>query len=372
MLILSAKGILDASGIFRKPDWFDNLLIMIFFGLFGIKMMTQRYTFLSLAVRLALIMISAYTCFTVKYFFLLFSSVTLCSMQDVDLTRTMLASARMKAVIIIIHAASYIFDLIFRPETVVFAYRRGIKRMTFNLGHPNTFSMYAVWAILEYIYADYRKMTWWKLGILWLINYVIYYYCNSNSSMITMTMVCLMVLILKYGKGFMLRAFKTVLSVVSKYMFLFVGGGVTVLIIGFANNQLVEVFRFFDELFTNRLLFGAVSYDTYGVSVLGRLLVFSEKLFWHGYWIDEVYMDNGYISMIVKDGIVYMILIGIAIAVVSSRLAVYEKIFIFAYALYTLMEAYALNTSFVFPMLIVGRYLCNPGLDGREDDTENV
>jgi hypothetical protein len=95
-------------------------------------------------------------------------------------------------------------------------------------------------------------------------------------------------------------------------------------------------------------------------------------LFWHGYWIDEVYMDNGYISMIVKDGIVYMILIGIAIAVVSSRLAVYEKIFIFAYALYTLMEAYALNTSFVFPMLIVGRYLCNPGLDGREDDTENV
>ena len=41
----------------------------------------------------------------------------------------------------------------------------------------------------------------------------------------------------------------------------------------------------------------------------------------------------------------------------GKKMTLIDKIFIVSYALYTMMEAYVMNTGLVFPLLILGPYI---------------
>ena len=112
-------------------------------------------------------------------------------------------------------------------------------------------------------------------------------------------------------------------------------------------------------MFTGRLLFGAVAYDEKGFSLIGKLVEFPEKQYWNGHWIDGMIFDNSYIWLFISYGVVYLILISLAFIVYSRYMTNLEKIYVVAYALYTLMEIYVINTALVFPLLIVGYYMTN-------------
>ena len=48
LLLLAYKNITDSSVIMKKPDIVDNLIIMLFTGIIGVKLVTQRYTYAKL------------------------------------------------------------------------------------------------------------------------------------------------------------------------------------------------------------------------------------------------------------------------------------------------------------------------------------
>lgn len=357
MVLLAIKNITDSSFIMQKPAMLDDLLIMGFTAVIGIKLMTQKYTYSRLAFSIVLFLISVYTCIKCYYFYLYFTSLLLCAIQDVDFQKVLSITWKAKAFLLGIHVVVYATDAVIRPWKLTFSYRDGVQRMTFYQGHANTFAMYLCWISLEYLYSKFERLTYLNITIVWLINYFFYNFCDSNTAMITVTVACLLIALDKALHGKSKEIYEIILSFVSKYLYGFLSIFFVTIIIGYVNGLFAPVFEFFNNLFTGRLLYGAVAYDLRGISIFGRSVSFDSKIYWRGYWIDGMIFDNCFIWMMISYGIVYLLLISLGCIIFNSKMTVRDKLFILLYTMYTVMEAYVMNAAICFPLLILGIHM---------------
>ncbi|SHI13076.1 hypothetical protein SAMN02745229_01587 [Butyrivibrio fibrisolvens DSM 3071] len=355
LLLLAYKNITDSSVIMKKPDIVDNLIIMLFTGIIGVKLITQRYTYAKLIFSVCLFCLCVYTCIKCYYFYLYFTALLFIGIQDVDLEKVLNIVWKFKAFLISIHVIVYMINFLSNPYSVPYSYRNGVQRMTFYQGHANTFSMYICWISMEFLYSNFKKLTPLKLGVLWLINYVFYIFCDSNTALTIITFACFLIALTMLKNG-LVKYYEFLLKIFSKYLYAFLSIFFVTIIIGFVNGYFLSIFETLNELFTGRLLYGAVAYDMKGLSIFGKVVEFDSKVYWKGYWIDGMIFDNCYIWMMVCYGIVYLVLISLAAIVFNSRMDVRDRIFIILYTLYTIMEAYVMNAAICFPLLIFGMY----------------
>lgn len=355
LLLLAFKNITDSSVIMKKPDLLDNLIIIVFTGIIGVKIVTQRYTYPKFIFSIALFCLCVYTCIKCYYFYLYFTALLFIGIQDVDLEKALNIVWKFKAFLIGIHVLSYTRDFLSNPYRVPYSYRNGVQRMTFYQGHANTFSMYICWISMEYLYSNYKKLKPIKLVLLWLINYFFYLFCDSNTALTIVTIACILIYISLIKREY-IKYYEMLIKFFSKYLYAFLSIFFVTIIIGFVNGLFTDIFDTLNEMFTGRLLYGAVAYDLKGLSIFGKSVSFDPKLYWNGYWIDGMIFDNCYIWMMVSYGIAYLVLISFAAIVFNSRMDTRDRIFIILYSLYTIMEAYVMNAAICFPLLIFGLY----------------
>ena len=355
MVVLAVKNVTDSSVIMQKPVLLDNALIMLFMALIGIKLMTQRYTWKKLMFSVVLVCICIYTCVTCSYFYLFFTSLSICAMQGIDLKKTLKYTSYTKMLLLFIHVMVYVHDLFLKPWKVTFSYRTGgDPRMTFYQGHANTFAMYICWTSLEFLYAHEEKLRWWHIVLVWFVNFIFYNFCDSNTSFIVSTLTCLLLIAKKGLKDRIASVYESVISFVSKYLYAFLSIFFVGIIIGYVNGLYDELFNTLNKFFTGRLLYGAVAYDLKGMSWFGKQVWFDDKIYWRGNWIDSMIFDNCFIWMFISYGVFYLALISIAFIYYNKQLSLVDKIFILVYTLYTIMEAYVMNAAICFPLLLIG------------------
>ena len=186
-VVLSIKNVLDSSHLFSRPEWLDTLFLLTFFACMGWKFFLQRYTVKSLIITGVFGLLFAYISVRMSYFFLLFSFCGIAGMQDVDLKKVLRFTSITKILMILLHVIPYLVTLVILPEQIVYVYREGVQRHYFYIGHPNTFSMYVGWTLLEFTFAFYESISTIGLVIFWLINFVVYRFTDSNTSIIVAT-----------------------------------------------------------------------------------------------------------------------------------------------------------------------------------------
>ncbi|SKB64103.1 hypothetical protein SAMN06296386_103111 [Lachnospiraceae bacterium] len=355
MVILAIKNVTDSSFIMRKPGILDNAMILAFMALIGIKLLTQRYTWQKMLMSVALVSVCTYTCIKCSYFYLVFTSLIICAMQDVDLKKTLRATSYVKMLLLSVHVLVYTYDLFARPWKVIYSYRTGGNpRMTFYQGHANTFAMYVCWTSLEFLYANEERLKTWHIGVVWFVNYIFYNFCDSNTSFIVSTFTCLLLVVRKILKNRSLQRFENIIAFLSRYLYGFLSVFFVGIIIGYVNGLFEQAFKVLDKLFTGRLLYGAVAYDLRGISWIGKAVWFDPKIYWRGHWIDAMIFDNCFIWMFISYGVIYLVLISIAFAYYGKKMSTVDKIFVLVYTMYTVMEAYVMNAAICFPLMLVG------------------
>ncbi len=355
MIVLAIKNVTDSSVIMRKPAWLDDAMIMLFMAFIGVKLVTQRYTWRKFLMSVLLVAVCTYTCIKCSYFYLVFTSLIICAMQDVDLKKTLKMTSYVKILLLSLHVIAYVYDSVFSPWKLTFSYRLGgAPRMTFYQGHANTFAMYVCWTSLEFLYSHEEKLKLWHIAVVWFVNFVFYQYCDSNTSFTVSTLTCLLLILKKMLKDKRYLVFEKMITFLSRYLYGFLSIFFVGIIIGYVNGLFTEVFDVLNKFFTGRLLYGAVAYDLRGLSWFGRQIWFDSKVFWRGHWIDSLIFDNCFIWMFISYGVVYLILISAAFACYGKKMSLVDKIFVLVYTLYTVMEAYVMNAAICFPLMLVG------------------
>jgi hypothetical protein len=367
-MILAVKNILDVTSLIERPEWLDNLLLLGFFGLIFCKLALQTYQRIRFIGFIIILIIFTYACREANNYYLIFTFFGIIAIQDVVLEDVLKKTSIIKFVFIMVHIIVFFAMMLFSKEEVPFVYREGIKRYSFMLGHPNTFSMYVLWTSLEFIYSRYNKMGIFKLILIWLVNVFAFLFTDSNTSIIVATMAMILMILEKKGG----KLYGLIISPISKYGFAFCTVFFPLIIVGY--NQFPKVvmglFNVLNEKLTGRLLYGAYAYDIEGFSLIGRTIKFPSKSLWKGQWLDTIFFDNAYIWMFIIYGYLYLILIAVLFIVIAKRTNMLEKILIISYTLFAIMEAYVINASICFTLLFIGKYLYEFNWKSEEKNIE--
>lgn len=355
---LSIKCILDASTLYKRPEWMDTMFLLIFFGCIAWKLLLQRYTKPMLIGTALFGILFAAASFRMSYFFLLFTFCGLAALQNVDIKGVLKYTSIAKIIMILLHVIPYIFVAVLEPEKIVYVYRNGVQRQFFYLGHPNTFSMYVGWALLEFTYAYYERLKKWHLVSFWLINYVVYQFTDSNTSLIIATF-CLFSFFLEKRKPNLIAKFYTPIA---QYGYTVCMIFFTVITIWFTKMPagLKSAYLTLNDFFTGRLLYGAYTYENFGIAWLGNPNVaLHGKAYFEGFWIDNLVYDNSYIFLLVKYGAIFLPIFAVGFwwlqkGKENDTSKNLETIMLVAYTFFSIMENYSVNAVLCFPVLFIG------------------
>lgn len=356
---LALKYMLEPSSLYVRPEWLDTLFLLVFFGCIGWKLLLQRFTkpmLLGIGITGVLF---ALVSFKMHYFFLLFTFCGVAAAQDVDLKKVFRITSVIKIIMILLHVFPYIVTAIISPEQIDYVYRDGVRRHYFYMGHANTFSMYVGWALLEFTYAFYEQLRKKDLLIIWGLNFIVYLFTDSNTSLIVMS-ICFIGFLLERAEP---EKMYGILKFGSQYLFAFCAVFFTVITIFFTSMPapLKKVYLVLNDLFTGRLIFGSFVYENFGVAWLGNLSVrLPETTFFEGFWLDTLVFDNSYIYLLVYYGAVFLPIFSLAFVIVGrdkrhDLARNVENVLLIGYSFYAIMEQYAINAVLCFPILFVGK-----------------
>ncbi len=353
--IITFKITLDSSAIISWSGAIDNLIIAAYLVCMIYKVLHQTYSPYTLVLYALLGVLCLYTCKSADNFYLVFTYFAIICLQNVDIKKVIKTTFTIKVSILVFHVVYFLIMYVVARGSIPYFYRNGVRRVSFYMGHPNTFTAFLCWVCLEYIYLNYKKINWKQLIAVWGVNYIFYMFTNSNTGLITMTMTIFFAILDKAK----VKAFNKLLYFMAKYGFAFCSIFFAYIVIFFRSfgQGMMTVYNLLNDFFTGRLLYGVCTYDMYGLSWLGRTIQFPPKQFWNGYWIDKMVFDNSYIWMLVLYGTVYLFIISALFLYIGKKTTNIEKILIVAYAFYAIMESYAINVVICFPLLFVGKYM---------------
>lgn len=358
IMAISIKALISFSDLLQwVPGIVHSALSAMFIGCMLLKFIRQRYV-VKYAFGIGILgACCLFTYLNARYYYLLSTFFCLIAMQDIDVKKVLRILSKFKAAFLLVHFIIYEVVVIVAPTLATYSYRSGVgePRHTYFMSHANTVTMYIVWTSLEYIYGTYDKLTKQKLLGIWLINFISHYFTDSNTGFIVATFVSFFIICDKYKIKWMMKF----VHFVSRYGFFLCSVIFNVMIALYTtySSAGLEFFHAVDDFFTGRLLYGAVSYDLKGWTLMGRILSFNSKTYWYGHWFDTISCDNTYVWFFVCYGTLYIILLSLAFWWVGKKTTNIEKIMIFAYIFYAAMENYVINVVFCFPLFLIGKYV---------------
>ena len=352
------KNVLEVSSLISRPEWVDNGLIAFFLVVMIFRLLRQSYHPITFVMMMGFLLIVFYTAYTIKYYTIAITFLFIMGLQDIELRKVIGVSARLKSIIILFHTLVYLVNLEVFPSTIQFYFRDGILRHNFYLGHPNLFQAYVMWTCMEWLFLYYKKLRPWHLIGVWLINFFYYEFTDSNTSLIVATLTLVIIGIDRFSAedGLSRHIMKAFVNFFSQYGFMIFSIFFYLIIMSYTklSGPLLSIWKVFNSGLSGRLRYGAYAYDVYGVSLIGRLIRFPEKVQWRDQWLDDIIFDNTYIWMIIIVGIFYMVVISLALILLNKSMTQVERIFITALIFYGIMEAYMLNAGIAFPILLIG------------------
>lgn len=354
-VIAILKIMFDSTSLVHIPGWVGILTFVLPILLFSYKIIMQFYSKHGFVLMLLCVSILAYFGFKNKNYTLFYSFMCISALQGVNIRNVLRASIWTKATFITIHVVSYIVLSYVRPEMITYVYRGGVRRHFFFLGHANLFTTYLVWLCLEFIYLNYDKLKLQHYIIIWVLNFVFYRFTDTNTGMIVLSGVILLIYMVKRDWNITNK----VLAAVSKYIFAVCTIAFPMISIYYIklNGVLLTVWENMNAFFSGRLLYGALAYDLYGFTLFGRMLHFPSKVFWRGYWLDEIVFDNSFIGFFILNGVIYIIMLSLAFFLLERRTNQLEKVLIIAFTFYGIMETYISNIFICFPLVFIGKYV---------------
>jgi len=336
----------------------DPLLLVSFFVLLMMKILLQRYTPIRFAFIIIIGAILGYSCLISVNYFVLISFMFIIAMQDIDIEKILKFCFAVNALNISVHVIVYIFTYLTNPAVIRFVRRRGdgAPRHYFFMGHANMFTAFLLWACLNFIFLNYKKLKTFHMAFIWLINIIFYAFTDTNTGIIVLAAVTVLILADKKGRGLFDRPIKFLAKYTYAFCAVFFPFMATVYL--HLGGALKELWHNFDNFLTGRIWFGVYAYYQHGPTFLGRPDMAPEKIFWNGRWFNtSTVFDNYYIGNFVSYGIINSIITALVLIIFCEKMENREKIMITAFAFYGVMESHVTNVAICFALFIIGRYI---------------
>lgn len=355
---LLLRLIFNYSNLFLMPELLSSLLLALFVVCMLWVLINRQMKETEFIVIAVVGIICVYSYIKMHNYYVLSTYLCMAASKEIDLKAVLKWSYQVKAFFLILHVIMYIIIFLTNPDSIEYVYRLdGSIRHSFLLSHSNTFSMFLMWTFFEYIYVNYEEISIKNIGFVFILDMFLNYFADSNTNMILVTVV---LLIVSLNKLYPNRELK-LLSLFAKFGYALMGilfCSIT-LAYQYLSGGLLELYLLFDSFLTGRLIHGAYVYSRYGFTLFGENLYLPSNDYWQGYWFNGIACDNSYIWYLVSFGTFFMVVIAVLFFVTSEKFTDVEIIMACAYILYSVTENYVTNAVFCFPLIFIAQYAFN-------------
>lgn len=346
-IIVVTKLILAYSEIIVISDFVNSVLNYIFILLMLLKVLSS-FNFKMKKVYLAFIVfaiMALYTSVQTDNYIILLSALGIVGIEGMSVRTIIRTSFKVKVFWLTLHFICFVFAMFFFPQTVKYSLIGGEIRYRIYLSQPNTCAMLFLWMLFEYIYLNYEKLYFKKFLTCTILYGVILYITKSKTSGIVYVLLWLMIFLKKN------KVVQKIILKLSKYGCIILSVFFVFITIMYAKLPFARVLS---TMLTGRLAGAAKAYELYGFTIFGQYLNLGTSIDWDPFYgVTSIWLENTYTMLFINYGIIYAVLIAIALWYVTEYLTDKDKIFVCAMLIYGISESYIVDIYLCFPLLVV-------------------
>ena len=342
------------SDLLQIPGVVDMLLLLVFVACMLLVLIDEKLTGLQFFAVVITGAVCIYSYNKMDNYYLLATYFCMVASKNINLKYVLGWSYKVRVFMLTFHVAVYIFTLINNPNSLAYVYRDGVLRHSFFLSHANTFSMFLIWTIFEYLYVNYEKLTVRSMILVAVINASLNYFTLSTTNTIISVVVLLVILLDKLRPKWEMRSVRKFV----KYAFAILSLFFCMITIYYRKfgGSLLLLYNSLNDFFTGRLIYGAYMYEKYGATFFGQTLKLRQNDYWNGYWFNGIACENAYIWHLVSFGVIYLLLLAFLFFAVADKVSRQDTIFLGVYILYAVTELYVTNAVLCFSLILLAQY----------------
>ena len=352
-IIVVTKLILAYSELIILSEIVNDILNYVFIALMAIKVVlsaTGKFKKGYVAI-LLIAVISLYSSVVSDNYIILMSTMGVLALKGMDVRRIIRVAYSTKVFWLSIHFISYFFACLLVPNVVQYSIIDGVMRGRIFLSQPNTCAMLFVWAALEYLYLRFEQIGLYEFVVSTIITGTVLLITDSKTSMTVYLLFWILLVLKKYN------FVKKIIALFSKYGYILL----TTLCVTFTVlYNATPLARTINTILTGRLAGSAKAYSLYGFTFFGQYLNLDENTEWDSvYGVERIWLENSYTAIFINYGIIYGIVIAIALFLIGKHLNIRDQIFICVMLIYGISESYIINVFLCFPLLLVANVFIN-------------
>ncbi|RYL93956.1 hypothetical protein [Sporolactobacillus sp. THM19-2] len=277
---------------------------------------------------------------------LLYALIFTTAMGAVDVKKLLKISLVLQVILIIVTSVSFFLKII--PNTTL--NRDGILRQSLGFSHPNILGLIMMCVTIEILYLFSKKIRWFHLTILGLLNIGTYFITFSRTSLIC-TILFIILFVLNEKTELLQKSYAKITLLLSVPITFILGVLPAILY------KDSKFYNLLNDVLANRLIQGHYYIEKYGISIFGQPMplsieIMNPKTNWMEHWV----VDSAYLRILIQHGILVLFIAFLFVAVKSTLFArrdmMIELSIVVVGLLYGVFERYAYNL-FIYPPSIL-------------------
>ncbi len=304
LLCMILKVFFSSSIIIPYNNIADSILTVLSTVFLAIEIIRKKTNIFILVIYCALGIFALYSTSLSGSYMTMITLLTIIAMQDSDIDNVISLIFKFEFMLLIVHTIySLISTIIFGTSIGIF--NSGVFKFHFGLSHPNLLGIYCFNLIAMWVWLNYKKININIITRILCIELLIFFFTASDTSLICTLALLLLLCIKKKSSN------KKIINITSKCIIPIISGLYIFLTINYANNNTFSLLV--DKLITGRIKLSAFAYENLGMSLFGKYVPDSIG-YWDSTWNMQIFkFDNLYMYCGVELGIIWLILMIIAL-----------------------------------------------------------
>lgn len=351
IVLIIVKSMLHYSTIITLPGFFESLIELFAYSIWGISLIRSKYDKKYFLLILLCVCICLYTSYVCKNFIIFSSFMFFCLCMSKSVNEKKIINIIYKTVlaVLVVHFFAFILQYL---DGSVLKISDNSGRVRFSLGftNPNIVSYYTLWCFLGYIFCNFQNINKVvKLFIPLFLVLVVYLFTKSNT---LIYMVVLSILILK------IKIPVKLLKKITKY---------SVLIITILWILCIQLYSDGNKLAINineklnyRLYYSYEAKRYYGYTMFGKKINMDVGLTREkSYMSTSLILDVTYTILLCKYGIIYIFMLYQISKIISDCNDDLKKKYLIIWSIFAISETASLNFAICFPPVFAAFLLQN-------------
>lgn len=359
ILMISLREIFNASQIINVSNNVLDIMLLVGYIFLILKIILSNEKVKRLLIYTFIILIGIVVFIVSKQPSIISLFLIVIAAKNIEIKKIIKFLFAINIIGIFVHICIYILYSVFDLENIITVKRiidgNEIERISFFLGHPNTFSAYYFWTFMMYLYIKYNKIDMSTYIFMIFSMIFIYIFPNSKTTVIGFGIVIVLLIGRKYIENKSHKLTRKIIQYLPVILCLFSVISILCYDLGFI--------QIIDRLYTGRIAVAKGMYDFYGINFFGSALTTNKISFIvNGNYINNVSsVDSAYYSMILNSGIFGIILYTYYLQKTSNFLLrnneIKKLIFLIMCVIYGMLETSCINPILAFPLLFISKII---------------